>query len=239
METAKKDEFVQVEFSAYANGELFDSTKEEEIKKLNPNAKSKPVIVSVGQQMIVPGFDKSLEGKEIGKDYEIKLSPKEAFGDRRRELVRIVPLKVFTDRKVMPQAGMTLALDDSIVKILSVSGGRVNVDFNNPLAGKEVTYKFKLTRKVTDDKERASSLFESLFRFVPVFEVGEKIVIKGPKILEAYTKAFGPKFKELIGKELDFKEEVMKKNENSEHEHSHEGHDHNHENETDHSHEHN
>ena len=232
METAKKNEFVQIEFSAYANGELFDSTKEEEIKKLNPNAKPQPVIVSIGQQMIVPGLDKELEGKEIGKDYEVKLPPKDAFGERRREMVRIVPLNVFTERKVMPRPGMTLALDNSIVKILSVSGGRVSVDFNNPLAGKEVIYKFKITKKTTDDKERAEALFESLFRFVPTFEVGEKITIKGPKILEAYAKAFSPKFKELIGKELDFKEEAPKKGE--EHMHVHEDgtvhlHDHEHE----------
>ena len=218
METVKKNDFVQVEFSAYANGELFDSTKAEEIKKLSPNTEAKPVIVAVGQQMIVPGFDSALEGKETGKEYTIKLSPKDAFGERKREMVRIVPANSFTERRVTPRPGMQLALDNTIVKILSVSGGRVTVDFNNPLAGKEVEYKFVITRKVSDEKEKASALFEALFRFVPDFNIGEKITVKGPKILEAYAKAFSPKFKELVGKELDFKEEVKndKKEEKSE-----------------------
>lgn len=227
MEIVKKKDFVQIDFSAYANGELFDSTKETEIKKLNPQAQIRPVIVSIGEQMVVFGLDKALEGKEIGKEYEVKLSPKEAFGERHRELVKIVPTSAFTDKKVMPKAGMTLNLDNSIVKILSVSGGRVSVDFNNPLAGKEVTYKFKISRKVTDDKEKAAAVLETLFRFVPVFEVGEKITVKGPKIMEAYVKAFGKKFKEMVGKELDFKEELRKENE---HMHVHEdGSIHNHE----------
>ncbi len=218
METVKKNDFVQVEFSAYANGELFDSTKAEEIKKLSPNTEAKPVIVAVGQQMIVPGFDSALEGKETGKEYTIKLSPKDAFGERKREMVRIVPANSFTERRVTPRPGMQLALDNTIVKILSVSGGRVTVDFNNPLAGKEVEYKFVITRKVSDEKEKASALFEALFRFVPDFNIGEKITVKGPKIIEAYAKAFSPKFKELVGKELDFKEEVKndKKEEKSE-----------------------
>ena len=218
MDTVKKNDFVQVEFSAYANGELFDSTKAEEIKKLSPNTEAKPVIVAVGQQMIVPGFDSALEGKETGKEYTIKLSPKDAFGERKREMVRIVPANSFTERRVTPRPGMQLALDNTIVKILSVSGGRVTVDFNNPLAGKEVEYKFVITRKVSDEKEKASALFEALFRFVPDFNIGEKITVKGPKIIEAYAKAFSPKFKELVGKELDFKEEVKndKKEEKSE-----------------------
>jgi FKBP-type peptidyl-prolyl cis-trans isomerase 2 len=216
MVNVKKNDFVQLEFSAYANGELFDSTKEEEIKKLNPDAKPRPVIAAVGQKMIVDGFDASLEGKEIGKDYEIKLSPKDAFGERNRALVRIVPVGIFTERKIRPQAGMTLALDNNLVKILSVSGGRVSVDFNNPLSGKEIVYKFKITRQVTEDKEKSEALFEAFFRFVPKFELGEKITVSGPKILEAYTKAFSPKFKELIGKELAFKEEIPKKEEKKE-----------------------
>jgi FKBP-type peptidyl-prolyl cis-trans isomerase 2 len=157
--------------------------------------------------MVVDGLDKNLEGKEIGKEYEIKLKPKEAFGERRRDLVRIVPATSFTSRNINPRPGMTLALDNSIVRISAVSGGRVTVDFNNPIAGKEVTYKFKILRKVDDEKEKVEALLEVVLRFVPKFEIKDKIVIHGDKMIEVYAKAFSPKFKELLGKELAFQED--------------------------------
>lgn len=211
MVAVKKNDFVELEFSGYANGELFDSTKLEEVKLLNPNAEAKPMIVSIGQGMILPAFDKDLEGKEIGKEYSLELKPTEAFGERRKELVKMVPLNAFDEKKVYPRPGMTLALDNRIVKILSVSGGRVMIDFNNLLAGKDIKYVYTIKKMVTDEKEKATALFEAVFRFVPKFEIKDKIVITGPKLLEHYVKTFSPKFKEMVGKELDFVEEKVEK----------------------------
>ena len=39
------------------------------------------MIVCVGKEMILPGFDNALSDKEIGKQYSVELSPKEAFGE--------------------------------------------------------------------------------------------------------------------------------------------------------------
>ena len=39
---------------------------------------------------------------------------------------------------------MAIQLDNTIARVLSVSGGRVTMDFNNPLAGKEIDYKYKI-----------------------------------------------------------------------------------------------
>lgn len=213
--TIKNKEFVELEFSGYANGELFDSTKLDEIKKLNPRMQNaKPMIVSVGQGMILPAFDKAIEGKELEKEYQIEIKAKDAFGERRRELVKMIPLSAFEGQRVMPQAGMSLMLDNNLVKVLSVSGGRVTLDFNNPLAGKDIKYTFKIKRIVEDLNEKTTALFDVMFRFVPKFEIKDKIVITGPKLLEHYAKSFSPKFKDLVGKELDFIEEKVEKKEN-------------------------
>jgi FKBP-type peptidyl-prolyl cis-trans isomerase 2 len=203
-----------LKYTGYANGEVFDSNIEEELKKLNPEAKVKKTVVCVGQGMLVKGLDKDLDGKEIGKDYEIELKPEDAFGERKRELIRIIPLKAFTEKKVNPQPGMVLTLDGALVKIIAVSGARVTTDFNNPLSGKQIKYEYKMVRKVEDIKEKAEALLEILFRFVPEFDVeGEKVVVKGPKQLEVFVKSFGEKFKELIGKELAFEEKAVEKEE--------------------------
>ncbi len=222
METTKKNDFVEIKFSGFVEGKVFDSNIEEDLKKLNPEAKPTETIVVIGQGMVVPGLDKALEEKEIGKEYEINVPSKEGFGSRQRELVKTIPLKVFTEQKISPQPGMVLALDNMIAKIIAVSGARVITDFNNPLAGRDLVYKFKIVRKITDEKEKCKCLFELTLKSVPEFEVKDSIVVKGPKNLEVFVNAFKDKFKELIEKEIIFElkeekpEETDKKGEEKE-----------------------
>ena len=206
--TVKKGDFLELVYTGYSNGEIFDSNIPGDLEKIAPKAKVKQTIVAIGESMVVPGLDKALEGKEIGKEYDVKMGFKEGFGERRKELVRIVPLKAFTEKDVTPRPGVVLALDDQIVKVLAISGARVTVDFNNPLAGRDLEYRFTIVRKVDNTEEKAKALFETLLRFVPEFEVKDKIIMKGPKVLETLTKSeeFNKKFKELVGKELDFEE---------------------------------
>ena len=202
-----KNDFVEIEFTGYANGEVFDSNVSEDLKKLSEKAEPKKTIVIVSQHMVVPGFDQALEGKEFGKQYEIILQPKDAFGERKRSLVKIIPLHIFIRHKINPATGMTLFLDNMMAKVIAVSGARITTDFNNPMAGKEITYKFTIKRKVSDDKEKSDAFFDFSLRFIPEFvsSDAEKIIVKGNKEIEPIIKMFSEKFKELVGKSLEFK----------------------------------
>jgi peptidylprolyl isomerase len=53
--------------------------------------------------------------------------------------------------------GMQINIDNTIGIVKTVSGGRTLVDFNHPLAGKDLFYKVKINKKITDDKEKLSS----------------------------------------------------------------------------------
>ena len=218
VETVKKNDFVEISYTGRANGEIFDSNREEDLKKINPreeekkDKEQKKTIIALGQGMIVPGLDKELEGKEVGKEYKIQVKSKDAFGFRRKELIRTIPLKMFTEKKVTPYPGMVLALDNSLVRVITVSGARVITDFNNPLASKDLEYDVKIVRKVEDDKEKIDSLFVFLMQFIPEYEiVNEKkeVILKGPRALEPFVDGFGEKFEGLIGKKLVFQEKKL------------------------------
>jgi len=214
MEKTKKNDFVELKYTGFANGQIFDSNIEEDLKKINEKAKVKETVIIVGQGMVVPGLDKTLEGKEIGKEYDVILSVKEGFGERIRELVKTIPLRVFTEKNVDPRPGMVLALDNALAKIIAVSGARVVTDFNNPLAGKELRYKFKIVKKIENEEEKCKITFELLFRFVPKFEIKDnEVIAHGPKQLEIFINALKDKFKEIIGKDLKFELEEAKKEE--------------------------
>src|SRR3989344_7777549 len=94
-----KNDFIELKYTGYANDKIFDSNIEEDLKTLDPKAKIEKTIIAVGHMMVVSGLDKALEGKEIGKEYKLALSRDESFGERKRELVKTIPLRMFTDNK--------------------------------------------------------------------------------------------------------------------------------------------
>jgi peptidylprolyl isomerase len=205
MEKTKKGDFVELKYTGTTDGNIFDSNIEEDLKNTDNEVKARKVIVMIGEKMIVEGLDRALADKEIGKDHDVDVVAKEGFGARKREMIKTIPLTSFKEHKINPVPGMVLTLDNQLVKIVSVSGGRVLTDFNNPLSGKDLHYKFQVTRKVTDDKEKAEALFELMFKFVPESEIKDgKVIIKGPQVIESFIKVMGAKFKEMHGMELGF-----------------------------------
>ncbi|MCA9485266.1 MAG: FKBP-type peptidyl-prolyl cis-trans isomerase [Nanoarchaeota archaeon] len=213
MTEAKKGKFYELKYTGYAQGDIFDSNIPEDLKVLDPEGKTKPqkTIIVLGEKMLVPGLDAQLEGKEIGKEYNLEIKMKDGFGPRDRNMLRTIPLKAFTEQKVNPQPGMMFTIDNAMVKIIAVSGARVTADFNNPLSGKDLEYKITITREVTDDKEKSETLLMLFFRFAPEFEIKEKkCVVKGPEVLKQMLDVYKDKFREMSGLELDFKLEKKK-----------------------------
>lgn len=200
-EKTRKRDFVEIEFVGLANGEIFDTNIKKEAEKIDLKIEEKPLVVCIGQAMVVKGFDKELEEKELGKKYKIKLSPENAFGKRNASLIKIIPLTVFKEKDVSPVSGLMLNLDGMIAKILSVSGGRVITDFNNPLAGKDIEYEFTIKKKVTDEKEKVNALQDFFFKKRFEFKINGRIIFK--KEAKPFLQIFGEKFKEILGKEAE------------------------------------
>jgi len=199
---SKKD-FVELEFTGKIKdtGQIFDTTLKEEAKKAGLDEKKcKPLKICVGEGMILKSMDDSLEGKEEGKLYHLDLEPDKAFGKRNPKLVKIVPRNVFEHE---PHAGMLFSFDGALGKVMSSSSGRITVDFNNPLAGKAVSYSFKIIRKITDKSEKISVLVHSLFGIedVKVDAENNRAILK-EKIPKEAAEIFEKKAKELIGAEI-------------------------------------
>lgn len=203
----QKKDFIEIEFTGKVkDGEIFDSNIKEDLEKLNLDANPKPFIFSLGEGMFLKGVDDFLIGKEIG-DYTIELPPEKAFGQRVPSLVQVVSMKIFQSQNVRPSPGAVFNFDGRIAKVLSVSGGRVSVDFNHPLAGKNVVYNIRIKRKIDDLNEKIKSFINFLFRKDMKFSVeGKKLTIETEKDLVQFVELFKDKFKELFDLDLEVKE---------------------------------
>src|SRR4030042_3756000 len=205
----QKKDFIEIEFTGrIKDGEVFDSNIKKDLEKLNPDINPKPLIFALGEGMFLKGIDDFLTGKDIGK-YKIELPPEKAFGPRMAEFVQTIPIKIFRSQNLNPVPGAVFNFDGRIAKILTVSGGRVMADFNNPLAGKIVVYDINVIRKVEDLNEKIKSFTNFLFRKEMNFSVKDnKITMEVEKNLSQFVKMFGEKFKDIFNLELEIRQKA-------------------------------
>lgn len=216
-------DFIEVKFTGIIKntGKVFDTSDTETAKKegiFNENQKYQNLKVCVGQGVAIKGLDEAFLGKEISKKYEIEIKPENSFGKRNKDLIKVISMKVFREKNINPRPGMFFDLNNMVARIASVSGGRVIIDFNHPLASKVLIYKFKVVRKIEDIKEKAKILFDffSGFKNLKInydIEVKDKKVVvkfkdkislemieKSGKLKEVLKK----KFKEVLSLDLEF-----------------------------------
>lgn len=151
-EKVKKGDFIEIDYDGkLPDGTVFDST---DAKKLDHEEheghEHGPAIVCIGEHQVLAGLDHFLDGKDVGKHYSITLKPEEAFGRKDAKLIKLVPLDDFHRQKIEPQPGLTVSFDQELGTVMRVSGGRVMVNFNHPLAGRDVIYEVKINKKIED-----------------------------------------------------------------------------------------
>jgi FKBP-type peptidyl-prolyl cis-trans isomerase 2 len=221
-----KKRMVKVSFTGkeLLEGRVFDTTHLDEAKKFgifDEKRKYGPITIVLGEMEMLPKVEKELQIMKTGDKKIVNLSAKEAFGERDSRFVIVMPLKSFIDQKINPVPGLIIRGEMNghmqTGKVQSVSGGRVRVDFNHPLSGREIEYEIKIEEDINDKKEIAQEIFNKYYSSIP----GAKKEIKKD---ELYITLSSDSFKnlkrindaiEILGKELGikilFKEDKTKK----------------------------
>jgi peptidylprolyl isomerase len=119
------------------DGSIFDSSAEDE-----------PLIVVLGEDKVLPGFEKALLGMAVGEQKTIRVPPEEGFGIRLERLVDEFAVDSLPAGLKL-QVGMQLevtAEDGSLfqVAVTDLQAGRVTLDANHPLAGQPLIFQIEL-----------------------------------------------------------------------------------------------
>ena len=143
--------------------ELFETTYEEvaiEEGLYDENKVFKPLPVVVGGNHLLPAIEKELIGLDVGDRKTIEVAAEDAFGQRDPSLIQLVPMREFKKQGMTPVPGMKIQSEGATGKILTVNGGRVKVDFNHELAGKDLIYDVEIDEIITDDEEKIKSMID-------------------------------------------------------------------------------
>ena len=208
----KEKDFVELDYTGklHETGEVFDTTDEKVAKDhelQEENSTYGPVIICVGKGHLLKGIDEQIVGKEVGKSYTFTIEPEKAFGKKSPKLLKLMGSAQFRKKKIAPQLGLQVSVDGRMGTVRSVTGGRVVVDFNHPLAGRALDYEVKVIRKVTSKAEKGKALIKILLGQEPesVKAQEKKLLVTMPtEIPPQMVEVLSKEFKELVGLTLEF-----------------------------------
>lgn len=126
-----------------------------------------------GAGNIVPGLEAALEGKKVGDKFTVTLQPNEAYGEYDEENVEIVAREDVPDNL---EIGMEVLLEDENGDLMEAVVSAINddsvvLDFNDPLAGKVITYEVEvLDMRQADQEEIEQGYPHSAADFIDDFD---------------------------------------------------------------------
>jgi len=178
--TLTKGDFVLIEYvgKVKETGDVFDTTIEEIAKKEGLYKEGdvyEPKLVVVGEGWVLKALDEALLNLEVEKTETIEIPPEKAFGPRDPEKVRMIPLRRLTAKGITPRLGMRIEYEGKTATVRTIGAGRVQLDFNPPLAGKTLLYEITVKKKLETKKEKITALIHRRIPFVNVENFGLKI----------------------------------------------------------------
>jgi peptidylprolyl isomerase len=138
MGQAKANDRVKVHYTgSLKDGTVFDSS-----------VKRDPLEFTIGQGMVIPGFENGIIGLKVGDKKTITIPPDQAYGEHRDDLVGVVD-RTRLPENVKPEIGMILQARSPEgeminVTVTDVTEAGVTLDMNHPLAGKELIFEVDL-----------------------------------------------------------------------------------------------
>ncbi len=149
MKIAIENSVVGIEYEVKEAGttEVVDSNK----------GTNQPLEFITGKGHIIPGLEKALEGMASGESGDIMVSAVDAYGEYSEDAIQILPIEQFEGVEL--KEGLTLYGQGDQgqtvqVTVKSFDDKEVNVDFNHPLAGKDLMFSVTVlsVRGATDDE---------------------------------------------------------------------------------------
>jgi FKBP-type peptidyl-prolyl cis-trans isomerase SlyD len=126
-----------MEYELRVDGELIDSSEAND-----------PIIFIQGHSNIISGLENAIEGMKVGESKEVFVKAVDAYGEYdaedfveipKAEIPEEIPLEIGTEITVNDEDG-----EEMSAFIEEVSLETVTLNFNHPLAGKDLTFKVKI-----------------------------------------------------------------------------------------------
>lgn len=122
-----------------------------------------PLTFLYGSGKLLPKFEENLKGLAVGDEFEFQLEKDDAYGNYQKESIINVPVSAFevngkVDENLLKK-GNTIPMQDRSGNrlngiVVDVTEAHVSMDFNHPLAGKNLHFTGNITniREATEEE---------------------------------------------------------------------------------------
>ncbi|MDQ2078127.1 peptidylprolyl isomerase [Marinimicrobium sp. ABcell2] len=119
-------------------------------EEIDSNFEADPATFTVGDEQLLPGFEKALFGLKAGDTGAFHIEPEEGFGQHNPSNVQEMPREQFEEGLELEE-GLVLSFADAQKTelpgvVVEFDDERVVVDFNHPLAGREIVFEVAILR---------------------------------------------------------------------------------------------
>lgn len=152
---------VLVNYIGKSNGEIFDLTVQDKAEEEGLHREDRdysPIPVLIGEEYVIEGFEDALLDMEVGDETEVEIDSDRAYGARDSDKIETYPEKEFKKQDVNVRVGEEVMIGNQRGKVISKGSGRVKIDFNHPLAGKDLEYWIEVKELVEDDEVKAEHI---------------------------------------------------------------------------------
>ena len=138
MAQAKTGDTVKVHYTGkLKDGTVFDSSEGRD-----------PIEFKLGENQVIPGFEKAVEGMSEGEKTVAAIPMTEAYGPRQDNLIVEVDQNSFPE-DINPEVGQMLTMQQPDgrkvnVRVAELAEGRVKLDANHPLAGEDLEFEIEI-----------------------------------------------------------------------------------------------
>jgi FKBP-type peptidyl-prolyl cis-trans isomerase SlpA len=140
------DSKISMHFALRMDGVATDGTRKKD--EVDSTFKTKPAEFILGDGNLLPGFEEFLIGLTVGDHKTFNVPAEKAFGQTNPQNIQEMKRSVFAvDMPLSP--GLVVSFADAAKAelpgvIKSIEGDYVMVDFNHPLAGKDLEFEVQI-----------------------------------------------------------------------------------------------
>ncbi|MDA1343140.1 MAG: peptidylprolyl isomerase [Proteobacteria bacterium] len=127
-------------------GEVLDST-----------AGGEPMAYLHGRGNIISGLEKTLQNKNVGDKFDVRIEPEDAYGEFSEDMIQVVSREMFDgidDLEVGMQFHAAVNSGSGIVTVMKIDGDDITIDGNHSMAGLALSFAIEVVgvRLATKDE---------------------------------------------------------------------------------------
>jgi FKBP-type peptidyl-prolyl cis-trans isomerase SlyD len=160
---------VHVDYELYdgVTGDLIETTRESVAQEQEMHQEGRdytPLVCVVGSGNLIPGFEAALLAADADVEIDVTIPAVDAYGEKDPSLVETISidklLRSVRDRNQL-YLGAPVNVGGRQGYLSYLAAGRARIDYNPPMAGKDLRYSFKITKVVEGREATVEAILQS------------------------------------------------------------------------------